>query len=230
MTSASPPIERNPSVHTPRLNSEVFISPTPQGVLQATSGRDATADTALLRGLLRSPDTPRLTHVELRSRLGPHFSTESDATALVADMEDRHLLQGFPEPLRAPGESLEDLLPEFLPPLSGRRRALLADAQGFCLSSVGFDPDDAVSTAAAAARLALLDAHRDAAVGPASQDPPSAWAQVDATGSARTTYWPLHIGEHLFVLVVAGLPRLNHPRLVDLAWALSIRYDEETDP
>ena len=52
----------------------------------------------------------------------------------------------------------------------------------------------------------------------------SAWAMPDAAGHSQLAFWPLHVGEHRFALVTAGVPHLNQPELVDLVWLLHQRY------
>jgi hypothetical protein len=52
------------------------------------------------------------------------------------------------------------------------------------------------------------------------------WAIVDAFGNSQIGFWPLFIGKNRFVLVISGVPHFNQPEMVDLVWALSVRYSE----
>ena len=49
-------------------------------------------------------------------------------------------------------------------------------------------------------------------------------ATVDAAGNSQLGLWPLAIGTHAFLLVVAGAPLFNHAAFADMVWGLTRRY------
>jgi hypothetical protein len=207
------------------LADDVWVRPSPGGAYLAATQREPTAERTLLRALLREPSTPRLEIGALCRWL--EIDDPGRATEILWLMQCDALVEGLDEERRAPDSALEDLLPGMLAPLSEAGRALLADQQGFCLSTVGFSDGAAVELSALGADVASLEARHNFAV-LASEDDRNqahAWALVDAAGNSEVGFWPLQIGGTVFVLVLAGLPRFNHPCFVDLVWALSVRYD-----
>jgi hypothetical protein len=57
-----------------------------------------------------------------------------------------------------------------------------------------------------------------------------AWAIVDVFGCSQIGFWPLFIGDHHFVIAIAGIPHFNQAEFVTLIWALSIRYAKKDSP
>ncbi|PUB88526.1 MAG: hypothetical protein DBP01_11850, partial [gamma proteobacterium symbiont of Ctena orbiculata] len=50
---------------------------------------------------------------------------------------------------------------------------------------------------------------------------------ADASGNSQLGFWPLHIGQQRFVLVIEDRPCLNQPAFRDLVWTLTLRYSTE---
>lgn len=208
-----------------RLTENVWVRPSPAGAYLAATQRGQTAERNLLRSLLREPVTPRLEIDALCQWLGlddPHRAIE-----ILWLMQCDGLVEGLDEERRSPTAALEDLLPGMLAPLSESGKALLADQQGFCLSTVGFSEGAAVELSALGADVASLEERHNFSVLASEdhKDRAHAWALVDVAGNSEVGFWPLQIGGTVFVLVLAGLPRFNHPSFVELVWSLSVRYD-----
>ena len=133
-------------------------------------------------------------------------------------------VEGLKAPRHAPAGALEDIIPDLLPVLSNSGKVLLADGQGFYVSSQGFAHEAAEELSALSADIASLhDRHRGLLknnLGLAS----GAWALIDAAGNSQVGFWPLFVGDQRFVLVAGGTPHFNQPALTQLVWALSTRY------
>lgn len=209
------------------LNVGVHVCATPRGAYHAVAAAEQTPARRLLRSLLRQEEAPVLTAEALEAWTGQRGDA---AVAVLAEAQERSWVEGHEEPVRLAGGVLEDVLPSLLAPLSEDGRVLLADSQGFSLCTVGFRPGEDVELSALGAELSSLQVRRSSAVAGATASGSLAWAIVDAVGNSQVGFWPLFIGAQRFVLVVGGLPHMNHPRLTQLIWALSARYgDEPTD-
>jgi hypothetical protein len=217
-----------------RLVAGLYLRPTPLGAFRASTTRQPGPEVRFVRRLLREHRSPPL-RPEVVARLagGPGAGGAGPALALLSRLQDRAWVEGHERPAETETGALEDGLPRLLPPLSSRGRALLADRQGFCLASVGFDPDVATALSAFSADIAATTerhAHRlDRVTGPAGPDT-GAVGLVDGFGNSELGFWPLFVGPQRFILAVAGLPRLNRPELVDLVARLSIRYGGDEPP
>ena len=119
------------------------------------------------------------------------------------------------------------MLPTLLAPLSDTGHAALVDDQGFGLASVGFDPAQEVELSAMSAEISRLRQRRSTTG--LFAEVAQGWAVVDRHGAGAISFYPLVAGTQHFVLIVGGLPHLNHPSFVTLVWALCMRYDATTD-
>jgi hypothetical protein len=52
----------------------------------------------------------------------------------------------------------------------------------------------------------------------------SAWAICDPTGRSELGFYPLHVGQQAFVLIIGGTPHLQGEEFVTMIQALSRRY------
>jgi hypothetical protein len=205
-----------------QLIENLYIAPTPGGAYYGISGPEENPSRHLLLQLLRGDASPELSIEALQKWTG---QTDSDqALELLFHAQKIGWVEGYKERLEAPKGSLEEVLPELLPVLSASSKALLADGQGFYVSSQGFPHETAEELSALSADLASLhDRHRRLLTNNLRMGT-SAWALVDAAGNSHIGFWPLYIAEQRFVLVIGGMPRLNQPALKTLIWALVKRY------
>jgi hypothetical protein len=204
------------------LVENLYIQPTPAGCYYALSTAVKSPERLLLRALLHQDPTPALSLESLSA-----WSTLDDpeqALALLHRAQSLRWVQGFREPLQCPQQPLETLLPRLLHSFSNQGKALLADHQGFYLASSGFPHEVAEELSALSADLANLHERRVGLLQHNMGLNSSAFAIVDAAGNSRLGFWPLYIGEMRFVLVISGMPHLNHPDFVTLTWLLSRRY------
>lgn len=202
----------------------VYVHPTPLGAWSAVTSRERDEQTETVRRLLQLTATPLLSAEGARQWTG--LDDETDAIAVIWHMQQAGRLEGREHPAHPPSAALEEVLPELLASLSSRGQALLADGQGFCLSAVGYDRTVAAELSAISADLASLHHRHERTIADVVGPRSASWGLVDGVGSSQLGFWPLHVGDQRFVLVAAGLPRLNHPRFTELVWALTIRYGD----
>jgi hypothetical protein len=205
-----------------QLITKLYIAVSPAGAYHAVSEASDDPSRKLLRALLRLKTTPPLTLDGLQR--WSDMEDEHGSMELLYHAQNLGWVEGLEESRHAPAGALEDIVPDLLPVLSNSGKALLADGQGFYVSSQGFTHEAAEELSALSADIASLhDRHRGLLkhnLGMAS----SAWALIDAAGNSQVGFWPLFVGDQRFVLVVGGIPHFNQPALTQLVWALSTRY------
>jgi hypothetical protein len=151
----------------------------------------------------------------------------ASATLLLDELQCAGWVEGSTQPFQPPATSLDEALPLLLPGLSSLGRAVLADQQGFCLTGVGFDPDLASALSAFCADVvSTVERHREV-VARAIGSESAATYFMGPYADEELSLWPLRIGAHRFVLLVAGLADLDRPELTDLVACLAIRYDRD---
>ncbi|MGE0732804.1 MAG: hypothetical protein AB7O92_22240 [Acidimicrobiia bacterium] len=207
-----------------RLISRLYARPTPAGAYHAVAAAHPDPRRRILLGLLGEPTSPQLDIGLLRRWVGDDTIDDQELLGLLCDAQEQGWVEGLDEPDAAPDGPLSDLLEQLLPPLSANGTVLLVDAHGFVLSGHGFTDEAAEALGALSADLANLHHRHHDAFRVATGLSTSAWAVVDGAGNSQLGFWPLHIGDQRFVLAIAGLPRINHPQLTRLIWALTLRY------
>ncbi|MCB1785350.1 MAG: hypothetical protein H6953_09890 [Chromatiaceae bacterium] len=205
------------------LSPDMHVTPSPAGAYYAVFSPEQDVTRRVLFGLMRSAATHPL-DVHALKKL-----TAQDANAsleLLYRMQSLNLLQGFDDVQHAPQGPLDQLLPAILKKLAGQGKALLADGQGFYAASHGYHHETAEELSALSADLATLHERHHQLLNRNMSLHSSAWGLIDAGGTSQVGFWPLYIGTQRFVLVLSGVPNMNRPELVDLVWALSLRYAE----
>lgn len=207
-----------------KLADGLFLYPTPAGAYQAIATGEDDKPRRFLKRLLQRPQTPRLCIEQLLELADS--DDEQKALEILHRCQKLGWVQGVDSMIEAPQGALEDILPELLDKITENGKVLLADEQGFYLASSGFPHEAAEELSALSADLALLHKRRAGLLinnlGIASH----AWAIVDAFGNSQIGFWPIFIGSHTFVIVIAGIPHFNQPEFVSLIWILSMRYAE----
>ena len=205
-----------------QLLDDVFITPTAAGAYFCVSSDADVPARKILQYLLMQAETTKLDVKKLSSELD--FVSEKELLDLLYRMQSLGWLEGKNEQEIAPQGGLEELLPKLLVGLADSEKVLLADEQGFYLSSQGFPHETAEELSALSADLFLLYERRKGVLKNNLNLETSAWAMVDAAGNGQLGFWPLWVGKHRFVLVARGVPLLNQASLMTLIWILSIRY------
>lgn len=206
------------------VGSGFFLQPSPAGAYYAVAHPELNPERYLLLNLMSSPASRRATAQDLVRWTGTQ--TDQEALAVVYRAQERGWVEGFRQPQGPPPGALEPIATRCLGDLSSTGHGLLSDAQGFCIASLGFDTEASDFLAAVSADIASMHQRHSRYLAGASGTSTGAWALVDMAGNSRVGFWPLFVGEHRFVLALGGLPVLNHPSLVEIVWALTIRYGE----
>lgn len=203
------------------VGAGLFLQPTPAGAYHAVAGPQPSPERRLLLATMRHHTSVQATPELLARWCG---QPPELALATVHGVQERGWLEGF-HTARGPGAGpMEPIAAAAVSRLSSTGHGLLADGQGFCIASHGFDAHHSEFLAAVSADIASLHERHAAYLADATGSSSGAWAMVDMAGNSRVGFWPLFVGLHRFVLALGGLPALNQPALVDLVWALHVRY------
>ena len=200
-----------------------YIAITPSGAYFATLNPTPDDARALLLQLL-STDFDLLYSLELVSELAD--LDEVQAMGLFQQLLDRGfvaLTESPPEIHRGP---LEELLPDMLKQLSGTGKALLADDQGFCLSSTGFSAEQSETLSALAADLISLQERHKRLLNGEMGLAGDSWGIMNAAGQSQIGCWVVHIGHQRFCLVISDMPKLNQQAFAEILGCLARRYLE----
>ena len=203
-------------------DQSLYLTPTPAGAYFSVSGTEDSPARQFLQRLLAQNEGLQLSADDLLEHMP--VESEEDALTMLTHMQKLGWVQGLETPLDAPAGQLETILPEILSQLSVSGKALLADEQGFYISSSGFPHETAEELSGLSASLATLHERYQGVLKNNLGEGSSAWGLVDAAGNSQVGFWPLFIGDHRFALVVGGQPQMNRPALILLVWALMMRY------
>ncbi len=205
-----------------KLNHGFYIAPTPAGAYYSVSDSQKNLSRHLLHILLSQKVSPLLTTEKLQQ--WQKMDDEDEALDSLYHVQNLGWVRGLEKPVSAPQGVLEDVLPALLADLSDTNKALLADSQGFYISSQGFSHEIAEELSALSADIASMHDRHQHLIQDSLGLSTSAWSLVDAAGNSQVGFWPMYIGDQRFVLVISGLPQLNRPSLTNLIWALYHRY------
>mgnify|MGYP001367550490 CR=1 FL=1 len=209
----------------PTLAAGLYLAPTSLGALHAVTATHVGPAEHLIRALLQQPKALLTDDADLCALAG--VGDTDTALTVLALAQDAGWIEGCTDEPQIPPGPLGRELPALLAPLSDVGQAALVDDQGFSLSSVGFTAETEAELAVLAAEVVSLQRRRTTFA--ASPTAASGWGLVDRHGATTIAIFPLAIGDQPFVLILGGLPRLNHPSFVQLVTALSRRYAPTSD-
>lgn len=202
-------------------HKDKYILPTPAGAYYCIASRETEPAKQFLQRLMTSNETVQFNN-DMANNL---FEGEvSDQQELLRYMQKLKWLQQYDQSQQAPDGRVEDVLPDILQLLSSDAKALLADDQGFYLASAGFTHEAAEELSALSGDLSSLYARHQGVIKGNLNIKSSAFALVDAAGYSQLGFWPLYIGDLLFMLVISGVPRFDQDAFVNLVWSLHQRY------
>lgn len=207
------------------LISNVYTAVTPAGAFHAVTGSSEEPARNLLVELLRQPETVRLDQQNV-THICPTEISEAPLELLYR-MQHVGWIEGVQASRAAPDLNMERDVPELLSRLSSEGKALLADAQGFNLSECGFVHETAEELSALAADVYTVYQRHQPLVRNNLRFNATGWGAVNASGDSLVGFWPMHVSQQAFVLVLAGVPSLNGREFVDLVWWLTRRYTEQ---
>jgi len=198
-----------------------YILPSPAGAYYCVSSNETEPAKLFLQQLMTVNETLHF-NSDTFSQL---FSDMSDIQDdVLYHVQKLKFLQGFEQSQQIPKGTIEESLPDILKMLSSDGKALLADDQGFYLSSAGFTHEAAEELSAMSGDVASLYSRHQGIIKDNLNINSSAFALVDAGGYSQLGFWPLYIGDLLFMLVLSGVPRFDQDAFVKLIWILHKRY------
>ncbi|MCP4432645.1 MAG: hypothetical protein GY806_16860 [Gammaproteobacteria bacterium] len=203
------------------LDQESYLMPSPAGAYYCVMASVDNAARRLLRRFLSQESVALVTNELMQAWSAPEPEL---GLQTLHHLQGLGWLQTMPTAVEVDKGPLEDLLPRLLEQLSCEANALLTDSQGFCLTSVGFAHESAEEISALGADLVTLHSRHQGLLNNNLKMPASNWGLLDAAGHSQLGFWPLHIGQELFSLVIAGPPCLHRQVFMYLVWILHNRY------
>lgn len=204
------------------LNASRYLLPTPAGAFNAVATPAENRLARFLVELLRNAAQLEVTDEKLLAWSG--LEDREEAREFLWRTEELGWVQSLSAPLAISEAPLEQVIPDLLPHLGMERKVLLADTQGFYLYSQGFPHEVAEELSALSADLASLHQRRSGSLNRNLGLSGSAWSLTNAAGYCQLGFWPIHVGNERFVLVVAGQPTFNRPQWVELVVHLYRRF------
>ncbi len=203
------------------LTGEHYLYPTPGGAYHAVSSLGDEPSRQFLQRLLQQRETPKLT-----AELMHEWSSldEQHGLELIYRLQSSGFIQGLPTCITAPRETLESLLPPLLERLSDEGKAVLAEKRGLYIGASGYSHEATEELAALGADLAALHIRYGKLLHNNLRLLPGGWGMVNASGHSEVGFWPIHLGNEMFILIVSGLPQFNQVAFTTLIWALGVRY------
>jgi hypothetical protein len=195
------------------------LVPTAAGARFAVSSAEQDPRRAILIGLLRGAARAPVALRALTAWTG--LTDKKVLLGLLFKMQRDGLVNADASPLAFVEQPLEHALPPMLRAISDEERALLADDAGFCVACAGYErrAADALAAVAAEASRFYLSCVRNVEAGTIA----GSWVFMSEGAGAAIAVAPLHIGQHLFHVVIAGAPRIESSAFVRLTAEL-VRY------
>jgi hypothetical protein len=204
-----------------QLTTDVHITPTPLGAYYAVSSPEPEPARALILGMMSSDRTQPVS----MDALSRYTGDTEDPLSLLYRMECAHWIEGRAESEILAARNIETDVPQLLSQLSGNGKALLTDSEGFYLANAGLAHELAEDLAIFAAEVATIQRKQSDLIRGNLRLGAPAMAVVDSGGNSELGFWPIHIGEHQFMLIVSGAPLFDRPAYLHLVWALCQRYN-----
>ncbi len=198
-----------------------FIALTPIGAYYAVNSRKDSSLHRLLRYLLTMPTTPQLDEQTLQEC--SKYTQIVDILAIVKQAIKNRLIMTSSQATSISETALETVLPKLFSELADKGKILLADDQGLCLGQIGFDINASEQLAALSADIAIVQQRHETALKDINEFG-NIWGMINPINKHQVSFWPIFIGNHRFVLVLAQKMSLNQLAFTRLIQILSIRY------
>jgi len=190
-----------------------YVLPSPAGAFYSITCRETDPARQFLQSLMTGSETPLFDEISFAGN-----------DHLLHHIQNLKWLQGFDQAVQIPDGTIEVALPKILKKLSSESKALLADDQGLYLASTGFTHEASEELSALSGDLSSLYARHQGIIKGNLNIKSSAFSLVDAAGYSQLGFWPISIGDTMFVLVVSGTPRFDQNAFVNLIWLLHKNY------
>ena len=201
-----------------------FILPTPAGAYFLAQDNAQNWQKNVLRSLFSIDKSPKLEPENLYKIFN---TTDSENLKYkIEQCEKQHLIQVVDREITAPTGDFEKTLNNIICKFSNKNKALLCDSQGLCIANNGFPVEMQEEISVLSADIAIMHKRRALNINKKLKLNSQAWSIVDASGNSCLGFWPLNINKEVFVLVIEGFPFFNQPEMIDLVWALYLRYGD----
>lgn len=204
------------------LNNSLYVHLTPAGAYYAVSQRESNHNRQLMLNILRFGTEKPLDRQLLCQWSG--YDQEEDALSLLYRLQRLEFVYGSSKPQSVPDQRTEALLPVLLEQLSDTGRALLAEQNGLYYATVGFHHESAEEIAALAGDILSLSQRHELLLRKNLNIGESAWSICDPAGRSELAFFPMHINQQTFVLVIGGQPQLQRTEFISLTQILCQRY------
>jgi len=204
------------------IESNKYIYPTPGGAYYLIQDNSSCWQKNVLKKLFSLSKTPVLNKVTLIDL----FDSDDDQqiTLKLKECQELKIIQITDNEIAVPEGDLVENLNQIIPFFSKKKKALLSDSQGFCISNTGFPTEMIEEISVLSADIAIMHKRRALEINKKLGLSSQAWSIVDASGNSHLGFWPINIEDEIFVLSLEGVPFFNQPSLITLVWMLYLRY------
>ncbi len=143
---------------------------------------------------------------------------------IIRQLLVQRIVQFTSEPVHPPQEPMQDALPAMLAKLSKEERAMLADGNGLCIASIGFDHDRTEALSALASKLTAALYHADRDLFDLLDMKYGLTCLFDIASKRLFTFIPMSFGSHRLVAVTEGKAVFIGDTFRDFVWTLWGRY------
>ncbi|MBL4796071.1 MAG: roadblock/LC7 domain-containing protein [Oleispira sp.] len=201
-------------------NAKQYIYLTHVGAHFVTEAAQIENDRKVLQVLIKCSQTPRLAGF---LRL---VKETSDKPALehTISLFNKGYLVAKDQPLAIEDQPLELSFPPLLKELSDNQHCAICDQDGFLLSHVGFELEQAEQAALLAVEISGLQEKRQQNMQDLSGSNLSFISIIDNDGQSQLRFWPMYFNNQVFFLAIKGKPLLQHSSFTRLTWLLGQRY------
>ncbi len=199
-----------------------YILPTPAGAYFLAQDNTQSWQKNVLKNIFSSDKSLKLDINNLKEIF--NTSDSENLKYKIEQCQKQHLIQVVDEEFLAPTGDFEQYLNDIICKFSNKEKALLCDSQGLCIANNGFPIEMQEEISVLSADIAIMHKRRAQNINKKLGLNSQAWSIVDASGNSCLGFWPLNINKEVFVLVLEGVPFFNQIAMVDLIWALYLRY------
>ncbi|MFK5985269.1 MAG: hypothetical protein QM479_07565 [Pseudomonadota bacterium] len=206
-----------------QLNTQLYAAPTSAGVAYATASASSSKQRDFLYQLIIHSHEQKIT-ASLLKKWASEQSIQA-AVKIFYRLQQLDYITGTTEQPEAISTGpLDNIVSHLIAALSNNNKAVLSDSNGLYIASSSYPHEVAEELAAMSVDLyGLYNRHQKLLVNNlniATQ----AIAMVAPDGYSQLGFWPLHLGESVFFLILGGMPRLQHKNFSELVKLLATKY------
>ncbi len=206
-----------------QLDTQLFAIPTPAGAFFATANSVPSSQKDFLYQLIINNHNHTISQDSILQWGGENELKSS--IQIFYRLQQLGYIQGNPnQPESIPSGKLDEILANIIAPLSSNNKAILADSNGLYIATSGYPHEVAEELAAMSIDLNSLYQRHEKLLVNNLNIATGALAMVAPNGYSQLGFWPIHIGENLFFLILGGVPQLQHDSFTILVKLLATKY------